>query len=100
MDTVLDTDILNRINLDKDGKDLDENIKIAYNKLEEAVNKYINYLKENTDDASGKKEIEKYRTEFLNVLQSSFYVSTTVKSHNDYVNQLGFVGGNIGGHLD
>ena len=79
MDEVLNTDILNRENLDN-------NLSQAYTALESLVDEYMAYLKKNTRDEAGKRNIEKYRAEFLNILQSSFYVSTTVKSHNDYVN--------------
>ena len=45
-------------------------------------------------------EIEKKQRKFLNVLENSFYVSTTVKTYNEYQNNIGFLGGSLGTDLD
>jgi inorganic pyrophosphatase len=37
---------------------------------------------------------------FLDSLSDSFYVSTTVKTYNTYLNDTGFIGGSLGGDLD
>jgi len=36
----------------------------------------------------------------MNTLKNSFYVSTTTKSRNEYVNFLGFNGGSLGSTLE
>ena len=40
------------------------------------------------------------RKQFFSVLNDSFYVSTTVKTYNEYNNQIGYLGGSLGGDLE
>ncbi len=42
----------------------------------------------------------KLRKRFFSILTDSFYVSTTVKTYNEYSNQIGYLGGSLGGDLD
>jgi hypothetical protein len=45
-------------------------------------------------------EINKLIKAYLDTLKNAFYVSTTVKSANDYMNNIGFKGGTLGSTLD
>ena len=45
-------------------------------------------------------KLEKIKKQFLNTLASSFYVSTTVKSYDTYLNNMGFTGGSLGSSLN
>lgn len=40
------------------------------------------------------------RKRFFSVLNDSFYISTTVKTYNEYSNQIGYLGGSLGGDLE
>lgn len=44
-------------------------------------------------------DIAKKRNEILNSLQDTFFVSSTMKTYNQYQNDLGFKGGSIGANL-
>lgn len=42
----------------------------------------------------------KLRKRFFSILTDSFYISTTVKTYNEYSNQIGYLGGSLGGDLE
>lgn len=73
------------------------NLQEKYIQLEMYWNKYKEELKR---AGVNDEEIEQKRLKFLNVLGDSFYVSTTVKTYNDYQNNIGFLGGSLGTNLD
>ena len=93
MASAFDTSVLE--NADKDSE-----LGKAYIGYQAKVKEYVDFLKKQSRGDEERENIEKYRTELLNMLQNSFYVSTTEKTHSDYTNSLGFVGGSIGGNLD
>ena len=41
----------------------------------------------------------KLRKRFFSILTDSFYISTTVKTYNEYSNQIGYLGGSLGSDL-
>lgn len=49
-------------------------------------------------DEQTKKRLER-KKEFLNQLKDSFFESSTMKTYNEYQNDIGFVGGSIGSNL-
>ena len=75
----------------------DEKINTAYDDLKKAWLKYKKYLQDTLNDETKIAELEK---KFLDALSDSFYVSTTVKTYQTYVNDIGFHGGSLGGNLD
>ena len=75
----------------------DEKINKAYDELKQAWVDYKNKVKDKIQDETKLAELEK---KFLDSLSDSFYVSTTVKTYQTYVNDIGFHGGSLGGNLD
>ena len=75
----------------------DEKINKAYDDLKRAWKEYKDTIKDKIQDETKLAELEK---KFLDSLSDSFYISTTVKTYQTYVNDIGFHGGSLGGNLD
>ena len=69
-------------------------------KYQQLENMWKRYKIELERQGISDKQIEAKRKEFLDVLGQSFYISTTVKTYNDYQNRIGFLGGSLGTNLD
>lgn len=69
------------------------NITAEFTKAEKQLNELIEQEKISKDDAE--KIIEQQKA-FLEELQNTIYVSSTMKTFNHYQNNIGFVGGSIG----
>ena len=69
-------------------------------KYEELKRIWERLEKEMIEQGKSQEEISFAQKKFLNVLGDSFYVSTTVKTYNEYQNNIGFGGGSIGTNLD
>lgn len=74
-----------------------EEINKRYDELKIAWKSIKDNLKKEIKDEEKLSELEK---KFLDALSDSFYISTTVKTYQTYVNDLGFHGGSLGGNLD
>ena len=71
-----------------------------YVKANDAMDTYVNrWTKKNNLDPNSE-EVKKLRSNMrqriLKTLRDSFYVSTTVKTYNQYDNNIGFLGGSLG----
>lgn len=74
-----------------------EKLREKYAALQRMWDKYkIELEKQGATD----EEIEEKRSKFLDILGQTFYVSTTVKTYNEYQNRIGFLGGSLGANLD
>lgn len=91
--TIMNTDI-------KADEEQDEELAQAYQNLEKETNILRAELKKHNITDFSDDQADNMIAEYLHTLQNAFYVSTTVKSANDYVNQLGFKGGTLGSNLD
>lgn len=76
-----------------------KDLNTAYAELEEATKKLRHRLKV-ADIGMSDGDIDKLIRAYLGTLKNAFYVSTTVKSANDYMNNIGFKGGTLGSTLD
>lgn len=74
-----------------------EAINKAYDELRGQWKQYKEYLEKRLSDGEKLADLEK---KFLDSLSDSFYISTTVKTYQTYVNDIGFHGGSLGGNLD
>lgn len=67
--------------------------------------KQLQSLWEKIDKTLSKRKVPEktrndFRQRFFSILTDSFYVSTTVKTYNEYSNQIGYLGGSLGGDLE
>ena len=73
------------------------------NKAKNEINEIENQLKaldtSNEDEIQTLKEELEIQQEFLNELENTLYISNTVKTFNNYQDQIGFVGGSIGSNI-
>ena len=90
---MLDKTVVNMHRLAKTNEDLAE----AQAKVRKAWQALAKYLR---DLGADEDELWEMKQRVLNTLRDSFQISTTVKSYNTYVNNLGFGGGSLGSNLD
>lgn len=73
---------------------------VEVNKIyDEVLKDWQDYEQELTNRGEYKEYIDKKREEFLQSVENSFYISTTVKSYDYYNDQIGFGGGSLGNNL-
>ncbi len=92
----------------EEAKKNDKKLAQADEELKKATEELLGAYKSAYRRRSSSQEVEGISPELfeqigrdcLNTIQRAFYVSTTVKSANDYVNDYGFKGGTLGSDLD
>lgn len=67
-----------------------------HHEAKNSLNEFAKKIKNDDKRAEIKKRIEKLA---LQQLRDSFFVSTTVKTYNQYMNNIGFLGGSLGSSL-
>lgn len=75
---------------DKQVTDAMQQLQVLWMKIDKDLNKHNVSEKDKND----------LRKRFFSVLNDSFYISTTVKTYNEYSNQIGYLGGSLGGDLE
>lgn len=71
----------------------------ARNEINEIESQLATLDTSNEDEIQTLKEELKIQQEFLNELENTLYISNTVKTFNNYQDQIGFVGGSIGSNI-
>lgn len=75
----------------------EKNLEKEYKEVLASWDTYADHLR--STGADEKTIAEKYK-KIVEVLKDSFYISTTVKTYNQYYNKMGFGGGSLGSTLD
>lgn len=88
----------------KDKED-NERLSAAKEELRKVTAEYIAAIKRQGREQGGRggisdEQLVQLGEEYMNTLKNSFYISTTTKSRNEYVNFLGFNGGSLGNSLE
>lgn len=76
-----------------------ENFTLLNDEFNKTAMAWQEYREEQLLAGKNVEELNNERSEILNSLKESFFVSSTMKTYNQYQNNIGFIGGSIGANL-